>query len=195
MLQFCVDTAAADWIEESGTPWTTRALFGPLVFDAYARLRLLPDPEHEGQRWGDARPNLAVHGGGEIVARACSAIASVAGVPERCFFAIWDGYSGVSDEVPDALAFRIPNRGYFLYEGAVEDAERWVDAPVRCPAMFANPPAMVWPSDRSWFIGCDTDVHWAGISASQQVIAHLVARDDMDVVSADPTDRLPFYRP
>lgn len=176
-------------------PWTTRALFGPLVFDNYARLRLLPDPEHEGQRWGDARPNLAFHGGGEVIARACSAIASVAGVPERCFYAIWDGYSGVSDEVPSASRFEIPNRGYFLYEGAIEDANRWVDPPARCPAMYDNPPAIVWPSDRSWFMGCDTDVHWAGIGASKQVIAHLLARGDLDVVLADPRDRQPFYRP
>jgi hypothetical protein len=53
-LTFCRDLSAADWIVHSDLPWQQLVGFGPAGFDAYARLRFLPDPAHAGQSEHDA---------------------------------------------------------------------------------------------------------------------------------------------
>ena len=52
---FCSDLAAADWIARSGLPWQQLVGFGPGGFNAYARLRFLPDPTRPGQSENDAQ--------------------------------------------------------------------------------------------------------------------------------------------
>ncbi|WP_157227933.1 hypothetical protein [Gordonia aichiensis] len=57
MLRFCADVSAADWITRSrdatddvasGQAWKSLALFGPPEFEAYARVRFMPDPGSTG---------------------------------------------------------------------------------------------------------------------------------------------------
>jgi hypothetical protein len=94
---------------------------------------------------------------------------------------------------PGSTRFHIPNRGYYLYGGSLVDVQLWVDPPNEAPAIFDNPPAMMWPSDHAWFIACDTESHWAGIGATSQTIADLKRRDDLDVVESSPATPQPFY--
>ena len=46
--------SAAAWLTESPVEWYQLATFGPPRFDAYARLRLIPDPAFPGQNENDA---------------------------------------------------------------------------------------------------------------------------------------------
>ena len=52
-LTFCRELSAADWIVHSELPWHQLVGFGPAGFDAYARLRFLPDPARPGQSEND----------------------------------------------------------------------------------------------------------------------------------------------
>ena len=52
-LTFCWDLSAADWITRSDLRWAQLVGFGPAGFDAYARLRFLPDPARPGQSEND----------------------------------------------------------------------------------------------------------------------------------------------
>ncbi|HEX2893442.1 MAG TPA: hypothetical protein VHO29_05510 [Marmoricola sp.] len=45
----CSDASVVDWITRSSWPWDRLVTFGPEGFDAYARLRVIPDPEHEAR--------------------------------------------------------------------------------------------------------------------------------------------------
>jgi hypothetical protein len=88
-LTFCSDLAAADWIVHSNLPWQQLVCFGPAGFNAFARLRLLPDPEGLGQSENDAEaedwriqqlPSLF-----EILATHTTS-------PHDCYFCVWDGF-------------------------------------------------------------------------------------------------------
>ncbi|MBT0567335.1 hypothetical protein [Williamsia sp. CHRR-6] len=190
-------SSPADWIFESDSPWTRLVTFGPGGFGAYARLRFLPDPEFHGQMIRDAAPSDYRHRGeqeGRLMAELCAVLADATSTPERCYFAVWSGYHGVTQCISGTRTFRVPNRQYQLYSGSVADAQSWADAPATGPTIFLNPPAMVWPADHAWFIACDTDSHWAGIGADVPVIARLVERADLDIMNASPWDTQPMYR-
>ncbi len=53
-LTYCWDLSAADWIAHSDLRWSQLVGFGPASFEAYARLRFLPDPVRPGQSENDA---------------------------------------------------------------------------------------------------------------------------------------------
>lgn len=50
------DLSAAEWIVNSALPWQQLVGFGPGGFEAYVRLRFLPDPAFEGMREAQADP-------------------------------------------------------------------------------------------------------------------------------------------
>lgn len=75
----------------------------------------------------------------------------------------------------------IPNRTYYLLRGPVADFGQW-----GLPESGYNPAAFVWPEDRAWCIASDVDDHGAIIGANAETIGRLLARTDLDIVTADP---------
>jgi len=53
-LHFQVDVSPAEWIVRSKTPEDLKITWGPEGFDAYARLRYIPDPLRPGQDEADS---------------------------------------------------------------------------------------------------------------------------------------------
>jgi len=101
--------------------------------------------------------------------------------PERCRFAVWDGWGesmlvfmfrkGVPPEeqarirerreaeieaweslVRGAPKFGMPSRAYHLLEGPIHAIMRFYDA------SHKNPPSIWWPEDRVWCVGGDVDL-------------------------------------
>jgi hypothetical protein len=58
-LAVCSDLSPADWIVASDVPWPRLVTIGPAGFSAYARVRFIPDPSHDGQREIEADPDAA----------------------------------------------------------------------------------------------------------------------------------------
>lgn len=187
-LRPCADTSPADWLFSSGVPWHQVVGFGPTGFDAYARLRFIPDPVRPGQYeadvempddhpsdWSQAWTAL------DVLRRFTDS--------DRWFICVWEG-SG--HDVPPEV-FRKPlvgpsQRRYFMAEGTSDDLAGW-------ETMFdyGQPvPALVWPADRAWCFASDVDPHWAGIGASAGAVEALMS-SGLDVVIADPEAPQPTY--
>lgn len=196
MPSFCADVTPANWITRSRDAWKSLALFGPPEFEAYARVRFVPDPDHPHQSYPSEDFTQPAYAGYEhaIVARTCIALAAATRSTDECYFAIWAGYSGVVSPLPGGPRMHIPNRDYHLYAGTLSDVKEW-EAPwtPETLALLHNPPAFVWPADHAWCLASDTDPHWAGIGADAATIRALTTRDDIDVVAADRYGRHPFY--
>ncbi|MEV4704238.1 hypothetical protein [Actinoplanes sp. NPDC049316] len=190
-LRFCPDTAAADWLAGSGTPFEQLVTFGPAGFPAYARLRFIPDPQLPGQAETDA---LLPGDHPSDLAQARSALHVLAGftsTPEDCYFCVWEGYSDIPLP-PGVPLVEVPHRRYALLRGAVSDIDGWADdlgggQPVA-------PPAFVWPADHRWVFAGDVDPHWAGIGAAREAVDALIGTPGLDVVPARPTQAQPAYR-
>lgn len=188
-MRRCQHLAPADWIVRSQTPWPQLATYGPACFEAYARLRFVPDPEFSGQRESDVMVPPHHPSEIELTRRALRYLATFTNTASECYFCVWDGYGGAAADpaIRCGPLMAIPERRYALFTGSLDDLERWEQTFTAHPAVA---PAFVWPADRRWCFVSDVDPHWAGIGAERAAIDTLVAAADIDAVHADP-QRLP----
>ncbi len=182
----------AAWLSRGGVDPLRLVTLGPAGFAAYARLRYVPDPEGPGLSEADVQlpdGHLSDIDQARIV---LDALAPYTGTAETCFFCIWEGYAGsfLSPELTPGPMVELPHRKYVLFGGALGDIHRWG---AWSDGEFCPPPAFVWPADRRWCFTSDVDPHWAGIGATGPAIDALVARTDVDVVTAAPDRTPPAY--
>jgi hypothetical protein len=192
-FRYCPDTAPADWLVRSGAPGLRLITFGPAGFEAYARLRYLPDPGRPGQDEADADVPDDHPSDIAQARRALHRLAPFTATPEDCYFCLWEGYSDIPLP-PDARRgplVEVPHRRHALFRGRLRDIDHWeTDFGGGQPIA---PPAFVWPADRRWCFTSDVDPHWAGIGAERTAVDALVADPRLDVVAADPADSQPRY--
>lgn len=192
-LRHAASAEPAAWI--SHLTFLEATTFGPPGFEAYARLRFIPDPT-------PARPGQSenhVEAADDHISdldQARVALAHLARhttTAEQCYFCVWDGYPYKHLPVGPGphKVLKLPHRDYWLMEGPLVALRSWeTDLGQGGPTV---PPAIIWPADRSWIFVSDVDPHWAGIGASHAAIAELLHDAVLDVVAADPHDPQPYY--
>ncbi|MBM0238549.1 hypothetical protein JNW88_17820 [Micromonospora sp. ATA32] len=193
-LTYCPDTTAADWLVRSGTQATQLMTFGPASFEAFGRLRFIPDPVAPGQDEADADIPAGHPSDITQARRALRLLAQFTSTPQDCYFCVWEGYSDIPlpPDVRHGPLVEIPHRRYALLRGALHDIDAW-EADLGGGQPIA-PPAFVWPADRRWCFASDVDPHWAGIGAEQAAIDTLIGDPQLDVVPAHPAEEQPLYR-
>ncbi|WP_432846603.1 hypothetical protein ACQPXB_38600 [Amycolatopsis sp. CA-161197] len=189
-FEYLADTSVAEWLARTGTPDEQLILFGPAGYEAYARLRFIPDPERPGQQEADVRLPEDHQSDIQQARRALHELSRLTETPDECYFCVWEGYSDVTPQGETLLA--LPCRRYWLLRGTVNDLDDW-ETELGTGGPIA-PPAFVWPADRSWCFASDVDPHWAGIGATSQAIERLVDTPGIDVVEARPEERQPLFR-
>ena len=192
----CTDRSAADWITRSAWPWDRLVNFGPAGFEAYARLRVIPDPEAEGQQEGDVGP-IGPLSEVEQVRVAVGLLAAHTRTPEHAYVAWWDGWprtvEGFSREDLEGSRFDLPHRTYYLLEGSFAGFDAWATRADGARGASQFRPAFIWPADHAWCLAFDVDPHWAGIGGAVPAIDDLRADPRLDVVPADPEEGQPAY--
>ena len=188
----CRDVSGADWITGSDLPWEQLVTFGPREFPGYARLRFLPDPTSPGEK----EPRLEVEGPVEhpLLRSAVNLLTEHTRTPEDAYFCMWDGW-GTPVALQALPKVVVPERSYFLFRGSLSDLDDWNSQGIAgLPTDFAvPPPAFMWPEDHAWCVALDVDSHFAGIGATTEAIAALVAHPGLDVIAADPNEEQPSY--
>jgi hypothetical protein len=186
------DLSSADWLLDSDTESLRLITFGPAGFEAYARLRYIPDPYGPGL--SEASVMLADDHPSDLAqARiALKELAQFTVSTAQCFFCVWPGYSGTDPALTRGPLVELPHREYVLFAGELKEIDHWEETfggGQACP-----PPSFVWPSDHRWCFTSDVDPHWAGIAASSEAIAFLTHRTDVDIVADSPESRPLAYR-
>jgi hypothetical protein len=167
--------------------------FGPAGFEAFARLRFIPDPSEPGRDEADAELPGDHPSDFEQTRRALRLLASFTATPRECYICLWEGYSDLPLP-PDGRrgpGVELPHRRYALLRGSLDDIDTWETEMGGRPSI--PPPAFVWPADHRWCFTSDVDPHWAGIGAGQAAIDALVGDPRLDVVPADPAQSHPRY--
>lgn len=217
----CSDVSAAAWITSSDLPWQQLITFGPSGFEAYARLRFLPDPVYAGQ------PEIAIDDDApsehELLGTTLEVLRRHTRALDDCYFCLWDGwgsdiYGGGGLRItnfgdgttrpgprsepafpPSVLngpKVVIPHRAYFLFHGSLSEFGDWgasAELAPDWPRSRMPDPAFIWPADHAWCIANDVDPHFAGIGADSTAIDQLLAHSGLDIVPADPRMDQPHY--
>ena len=143
--------------------------------------------------------------------------------PESCWFGFWEGYGAFSSE-PQMFVANPPegatilsasSLGRFLGDkhfvvspkplpgpSIATPHRRWVlyRAPLgqfeQCfpPCRDFNPVDLVWPADRSWFLGTDTDAECTLVAGNKKLIAAIRNEPGLETQMVQPEDRLPWLR-
>jgi hypothetical protein len=193
LLTPATDLAPADWITGSTTPFERLITFGPAGFDAYARLRFIPDPLGPEQNEADVSvPDDHLH---DLV-QAQLALHRLSDFTESaadCFFLVWEGYSDVSfpPQVAETSMVVLPHRRYALFQGPLISIDKFAEE--LGSGRSIAPPAFVWPADHRWCFTSDVDPHWAGIGANAAAIDALVSDAFLDIVPARADEPQPLY--
>ncbi|MFY0405894.1 hypothetical protein [Solicola sp. PLA-1-18] len=165
MIRPSTDLTPAAWVAEAGRtePWQRLVSTGPAGYEAYARLRFTDDEDPRHDEPG-------------ALYRACATLAAFTTTPDDLHVALWEGWG--LDLVAPRFHVRPPGevamRSYWLFTAAVSDLPAWPH----------EPPAMVWPDDRAWFVAFDVDPPDAGIGGSREAVDALLADRLVDVVAA-----------
>jgi hypothetical protein len=211
-LTWCSDLSPAEWLVASDLPWDRLVPFGPGGFDAYARLRFLPDPTEPGQSEHDIEVGEDHPGDNEQLRRLVDVLLAHTTTPSELYFCLWEGWGfdgGMVRSWPDgrrivdepsfpaevlaAPRLELPHRAYLLFRGPLSEFGNW-GAVERWPGVPSSwEPAFVWPADNAWCVANDVDPHWAGIGCSIPALLQLLDHPSLDVVRADPGDTQPRY--
>lgn len=108
-------------------------------------------------------------------------LASHTTTPERCWFAIWDGWSGLPESVTGAPTLATPYRRYYLRTG-----------PVDAPLAWEHPVNLWWPDDRAWCLASEVDLDSTYLGGSRACVARLVAMREVECLPAEPSDGITF---
>jgi hypothetical protein len=194
VLVHATDIAAATWLVTSQTPPDQLIRFGPAGYDAYARLRYLPDPTSPGQIETDADVSADHPLWAAQARRALDVLADFTDTPDVCYCCIWDGVAGdllTTGERHGPLV-TVPHRRYVLFRGRLQDCTEAGRGQLGGDSDPA--PAFVWPADRRWCFTSDIGVHWAVIGAEHAAVEGLLGIPGLDVVRATPGENPPAYR-
>ncbi|MFF4594455.1 hypothetical protein [Amycolatopsis sp. NPDC001319] len=188
-FEYLADTKAAEWLSQTGTSGERLILFGPAGYEAYARLRFIPDPERPGQAEADVRLPPGHKSDIEQTRTALRELSRFTETPDECYFCVWEGYSDIRPQGETFLT--LPHRRYWVLRGTLTDLDDWENElgtghPIA-------PPAFVWPVDRAWCFASDVDPHWAGVGAAREAVEALASTPGIDVVTARPEERQPVY--
>jgi hypothetical protein len=100
---------------------------------------------------------------------------------EQCYFALWDGRGGlpITDEWP--LRMETAPRRYLLFQGTLSRLRRRAGENVGRLV-----PDLWWPTERSWYVGCDTDLYSTYVGGSLSCIQALLKLPHLETLEAQP---------
>ena len=207
LLTYVGEPQPGDWLRTSMTTFSrTVASFLPGHFEAYARVyhpfEFHDGTDRPGASWREQSAaagvdmydpvvagRLAWQGvGGEqarigelppaLIEPLVEHLRRATGTPERCFFAVWEGFAGSA--VPFTLmpTLELPHRGYHVFSGPVDGAHTSFSV-ISFDHQSAN---LWWPADHAWCVATEVDFAWTYIGGTRSCIAALLADPRLEAV-------------
>jgi hypothetical protein len=118
------DLSPADWFVNDNASPVLRANLGPSGFESYARVLHAESSPGEGDRWEG-------HLDDDLLSVLCEVLARHTTTPDRCYFALWEGYGQIHGG--DAVGFLVRFSGSPRWPGRIFTKEK---APPPVPPAF-----------------------------------------------------------
>lgn len=112
-------------------------------------------------------------------------LAAHTSTPDRCWFAVWEGWGGL--EVPaGAPKVGTPQRRYYLATGPLSTAHESIFH------RFDRSANLWWPDDRAWCVTTEVDFSWTYVGGTQECIASILAHPGIEALPAQLSDRVTY---
>lgn len=206
-LRPAADASAAAWVVERVGPFAVDVT--SVIPSGCARYARVFHP-HGDLRWADVAaangrvvhremqwhaiggdPNDTPYDGTlplELVAPLGQVLRAHTATPDRCWFAVWEGFGAAPPWLHEAPSFEIPGRRFHLFAGPVEAVEGSF-----CPPHFYQSANLWWPDDRAWCVATEIDFCWTYVGGSAHCIEAVLARPELEALEALPTDGITFH--
>jgi hypothetical protein len=86
-------------------------------------------------------------------------------------------------ECPDVEPLDLPHRRYYLWTGRLRSATAFRHQP-------HDPPSLIWPEDRSWFVGVPIYTNEIAVAGTTIVVDAIIADPQLSARRATPDDVL-----
>lgn len=125
-------------------------------------------------------------------------LAATTSTPERCWFAVWEGYGNLTREIASAPQFEVPGRVYHLLSGPVVAASDVVTGV--WPSGWSRPlprqtPDLWWPDDHAWFVASDTDLDWTLVGCNQACRDGILALPELEALDLGSSPAFGYEEP
>src|SRR4051794_23193849 len=102
---------------------------------------------------------------------------------DRALAGAREGLAAERVERPDAEPLDLPHRRYYLWTGPLRSA-------TACRHQPQDPPSLIWPEDRSWFVGVPEYTNEIAVVGMTVVVDAVVADARLNTDRAPPDDVL-----
>ena len=119
----------------------------------------------------------------KIAERLVSALSDHTKRPEKCWFALWEGWGDIDGRWPAAPRVHVPQREMLLFEGPIADVLETFSS-VDWSYQSAN---LWWPDDRAWCVATEVDAEWTYVGGSRECISQLLSDPMLEAYPVTPT--------
>ncbi|MEU4835005.1 hypothetical protein [Streptosporangium sp. NPDC023615] len=107
--------------------------------------------------------------------------------PERCWFAVWEGFGDLGLPVGSGIArVEMPARSMLLLTGPLRAATTSLAATPWCDQRAG----LWWPHDRAWCVATDVDLMTTYVGGGEACVAALVADEELEAMEVGSDQRL-----
>ncbi len=117
----------------------------------------------------------------ELAGPLTATLAQHTATPNVCWFAVWDGWGGLGEEVCGAPMFRLPGREYHLLTGPVDAVPANVEV-----EPFEQTPSLWWPDDHAWCVATEIDLNTTYIGCDDACRDRILALREIEALPIDP---------
>jgi hypothetical protein len=143
--------------------------------------RLIGYPTRYSPRYLAELPGVVDEAPGEgnlppdVAAALAHILAGHTTTPKDCWFAVWHGFSGLSQVFEGRPTFELPGRNYYLAHGAVGSAAQSVGS-----CAWVQSCNLWWPDDHAWCVATEIDLDSTYVGASRACIQDLLADPQLE---------------
>jgi hypothetical protein len=107
--------------------------------------------------------------------------------PERIWFAVWEGFGDLPEEVRQDPAFTAPHRRYHLLGGPIDALPQGA-----YDSVFRQSPNLCWPDDRAWCTATEIDLNSTYVGCDDACADEIVAVPEVEALTIDPATGIDF---
>lgn len=121
-----------------------------------------------------------------VAARLAAVLGKYTHSPERCWFAVWEGFADLDAEWEFAPRFGLPHRTMLLLSGPILA----VVGSLAAEPSISRSANLWWPEDRAWCVGTDIDLMTTYVGASAGCIERLLAEASLEILPVSVGQRV-----